>query len=1193
MTASVQLDKYLHSFGKRLKQVCLARGSAVLAIVFLIVCVAFAWFAINTGFTGSVVNAGRLVLVASIAAIAYLLIARPLKRLDKTAALDIERRTPAFAGRVITYREMQDRGNPFRELLAEDALRISNDYPVDNQVHNREFTLPGVIAGACAALLLALLIAGPGLMNYSLRNLLAGWALPGLLPPQTIAVSPGNELVRRGGNVRISAVMSGFNPDTAQVHVRIGDQDWQTVEMVRRNNNFEFTFFSVRDPMQYYVATTGIRSPAFDIKVVDLPDVRDLKLTYHYPDWTKRDPETIDHGGDIRTVQGTNVDLEVITDNPLPAGLLVLNGDNKALAVKGESASTSFQVTKDGQYFIAAKLGDEQVRLTDDYFIKVVEDGKPEVRLLRPGRDWNASNIEEVSAQVEAKDDYGLESLQLHYSINGGDWQTVPLQAKGRNASQDYVFFLENMRSGNKETGEKPLVPGDLIAYYAEAADRKNTSQTDMFFIQVQSFERRFSQSQQMGGGGGGGQNPQQEISQRQKEIIVSTWNLIRKQSGKQGVDNNGPNVKDNASLLSELQETLAKQAKTLADRTRARELTSADERIKTFVENMEQASESMHPAAEKLAATDLQAAIQPEQEALQHLLRAEATFNDIQVSFQRGRGGSGGLSAGRDLAEMFELEMDLEKNQYETGNNASRESNSQQADDAMQKLQELARRQQQLANDFRRQRQLSDAQRWQQEMLRREAEKLQRQLQNMQGQQGGGGQAGSQQAGNSGQSSQGGSGNNELNRRLNSAIRAMNEASEAMRSNQNSEQLQRAVQEAQRQLQQAREQVANNQQQSMQQAFQDMASRAASLSRQQDRIDNTLQQAVREALAARKDENDTLTSPLTFNEEIDLADRKRVISEDLQTLRQKMQASAKKFRDMSPAAVRELDRANADLSNTEIDSRLNIAASYIEQGGALWVASSESVVTNTLKNLKNRLEHAQSLAMNSDRPGNSALDRALAQTRQLRRELQQLANGRGNAQRGARANAGNSQQQGQANGNSQQPGQANGNSQQQGQANNANGGQASGGNIAGGRIGNNNGLGSWDGWRRPYGGIPPEYRAQINRDINTAANNINPIVPELRDQGLTDEQIDEVYRLLRELTNAPMNDQRNDAILQQELSKRLALLEQLEMRLDQAANKEQPGNLRSTVSEPVPAEYKEAVAEYYRRLSKDESVSQ
>ena len=34
---------------------------------------------------------------------------------------------------------------------------------------------------------------------------------------------------------------------------------------------------------------------------------------------------------------------------------------------------------------------------------------------------------------------------------------------------------------------------------------RATTSQTDMFFIEAQPFEREYSQSQQAGGGGGGG----------------------------------------------------------------------------------------------------------------------------------------------------------------------------------------------------------------------------------------------------------------------------------------------------------------------------------------------------------------------------------------------------------------------------------------------------------------------------------------------------------------------------------------------------------------------------------------------------------------------------------------------------------------------------------------------------------------
>ena len=106
-----------------------------------------------------------------------------------------------------------------------------------------------------------------------------------------------------------------------------------------------------------------------------------------------------------------------------------------------------------------------------------------------------------------------------------------------------------------------------------------------------------------------------------------------------------------------------------------------------------------MGPAADRLGELDLEQAILPEQEALQHLLAAEAVFNDINVSMQANRGGGGG-QAGRDLSEMFELEMDLEKNQYETGDNASPNPPEQEMQEAADELAELARRQEQLARN-------------------------------------------------------------------------------------------------------------------------------------------------------------------------------------------------------------------------------------------------------------------------------------------------------------------------------------------------------------------------------------------------------------------------------------------------------------------------------------------------------------
>ena len=64
-----------------------------------------------------------------------------------------------------------------------------------------------------------------------------------------------------------------------------------------------------------------------------------------------------------------------------------------------------------------------------------------------------------------------------------------------------------------------------------------------------------------------------------------------------------------------------------------------------------------------------------PEQKALQGALRAEATFRDIQVAFGTQGGGGGAGGAGRDLENLADLELDREKNQYETGQQSASDS--------------------------------------------------------------------------------------------------------------------------------------------------------------------------------------------------------------------------------------------------------------------------------------------------------------------------------------------------------------------------------------------------------------------------------------------------------------------------------------------------------------------------------------
>ena len=1130
MSEVTQLDGYLRAFHLRLARLLIARGAAAVAAAALGVTLAGAYLSIRTGYASEVVISARIVLLLLIGVGVVWLIILPTRRIERTMAKSIEARTPAFAGRVETYLGAGQPPNPLAELLAEDTLEVARHFPVDRQIRARQIAIPGILGATCIALLVWLAIAGLGLMNFGVRHLWAGWAFAGLLPPQNILVTPGDEVVRRGGNLTIRADPEGFDPAQVSLHVRIGDSDWQEVDMAREAAIFEFTLFSIREPLDYFVSAAGVRTPAFDVKVVDLPNVENFRLTYRYPEWTRRPPETMDPGGDIRTIADTQIELEVITDKPLAAVELVLNDENMPLATEGRNARRQFTISEDGQYFIAARVGGEQVRLTDDYFITLLEDQKPEIQLIRPGRDWRANRIEEVTVQVDATDDFGLKSLELRYALNGGEWQSVPLSIEDREFRVDHVFMLEAMGPGNDAAAQDEsgaMVPGDLIAYYALATDREQTARSDMFFIEVQPFDRRYSQSQQMGGAGGGQGQSQQEISQRQKQILVSTWNLIREQSEASEVD--GISIEDNATLLSELQTTLGDQAQSLARRTRARQLIDSEERIAQFVKNMEQATEAMRPAAERLAAIDLEQAIQPEQQALQHLLRAEAVFTDIRIAFQRGAMNDG-FQAGRDLADMFDLEMDLEKNQYETGNFASPDSPSREFTDTMRQLEEMARRQEQLTNNLGHQRNPTPAHRWQQEMLRREAEELRQRLADLQRRHftnsQSGGQASSQAGGDPGQS--------EIDRRLASAIRAMTEAANSTgNSDPENQGTRQASREAHRQLEGVLDEVAREQRRAMQNWFADAARQAAHLYEEQARIDQELQHAVRQALTERKNTGRP-DSGLTPERQAELAGRKRLMLEELQRLERDMQDAARRYRNSAPEATRELDAAADAMRNAAIETRLAIAVQYLEDGAAGYVTSSESGVTRALREFRDNLARAQALAAGSTPPSNSDLNRVLARTRALRGELQQLTN-----------------------------------SQVQG-------------------FGDSWTTGAMN--ERELLADPPspnpETQYRIGRDIEETAGAVRRLIPELRNLGFDPREIDAVRELTRQLDLARFTG--NTDLLKREADSALHLLEQLELRLSDAVEADGDAAVRTAVAERVPTEYKGAVAEYYRRLSRE-----
>src|SRR5262249_14285382 len=150
------------------------------------------------------------------------------------------------------------------------------------------------------------------------------------------------------------------------------------------------------------------------------------------------------------------------------------------------------------------------------------------VHFSKPGRDTQASPVEELFLEARADDDYGVKQLQLFYSANGAPPKMVPLFSGPKpltEVSAGHTIYLE----------ELGLKAGDFVSYYARQPDPDGgrgpkTATSDIYFVQIRPFKKDYkpAQSQAMGGGGGGGGQQVGELSRQQREIVAATFNVVR-----------------------------------------------------------------------------------------------------------------------------------------------------------------------------------------------------------------------------------------------------------------------------------------------------------------------------------------------------------------------------------------------------------------------------------------------------------------------------------------------------------------------------------------------------------------------------------------------------------------------------------------------------------------------------------------
>ena len=606
---------------------------------------------------------------------------------DEQIALYVEEKIPGLEDRLNSAVEAggsEDKNVLLRSLLQDAARQIGSILPESVVDRLRE----RLLSGAAALCVLAFVIFGFTSLD-KIRFMPAGLSITGAQSFMTIA--PGNVEIERGDTQHIVATLAEEVGEEVVIVYREGDGDWSRSVMRRGLDAGSHLqeFFDIQQPIDYFVEVGKTRSDPYRIAIYAFPAVDQIDITYHYPEYTGLPARTEENAGDIRGLVGSVVEIRVQTIGTVQEAVMDhSNGSALVLKAMGNGAFRgSLKLADEDLYTV--RLTDAQSRqnkFPDQHRIVPIPDEKPRITLTNPGRDTRANAVEEVLVAADAEDDFGVVALQLVYSVNGDDEQSVDLMQGGgdRSVSGEHLFFLEDYM----------LEPGDVLTYYVEARDGLHASAeaTDMYFIEIIPFDQHYTQINNAGAS----QSAQRQsgLVLSQQDIIVATWKLLRERE-----DMDAAEFEESVIDLSQAQANLKATIEERINATAFSLELRGDSQQQQVVEHLRKATEAMAEAVHDLNDGALKQALTPERRALNHLLRADALNKENQVARQQaGRGG--GMSATEErMTELMDLELDISKDKYEVQQERDQDARGEALNETLQKVKELAQRQQSLAD--------------------------------------------------------------------------------------------------------------------------------------------------------------------------------------------------------------------------------------------------------------------------------------------------------------------------------------------------------------------------------------------------------------------------------------------------------------------------------------------------------------
>ena len=527
-----------------------------------------------------------------------------------------------------------------------------------------------------------------------------------LLEGLEFEVIPGDIEIEKESSLLITARFTKQVPDNVTLTISDREGNQRQLPMTRSLDDpvFGVHLSRITEPLDYHLEIGETLSKDYHVEVFEFPELRQANATMEFPSYTGMQSRTVEDTRRVTAVEGTSLTWSCQLNKPVSKAWLETEAG--AIFPLETSDPTGMVYTVKSTLVASSRyrlhLLDEQDRRNQDppeLVVNALKNNPPTLKLTSAG-DRRVSALEEMDIGANAADDFGLEEFGISYSIGGEKPVEVKLGRSIAGNIEQAIDYLIDFESLEAEPDQLLSFHFWVVDFAPDGSLRRTFS--DMMFAEVRPFEEIFRQGQQPPGGEqqqqqqGESQNEQQagELAVQQKQIIIATWNIIRRETRVEVSEN----FADDLRLLMVSQKQVIDQVEELKQALQ-------DERSRTHADSatgkMEIVLQQLSRAIAGPSVEPLQEALSQEQAAYQDLLKLRA--REYEVTQQQSQQSSSSQQSSQSSQQqalqqqLNELELEEDENRYETARTEELPGETpeqQEQREVLNRLKELAERQ-------------------------------------------------------------------------------------------------------------------------------------------------------------------------------------------------------------------------------------------------------------------------------------------------------------------------------------------------------------------------------------------------------------------------------------------------------------------------------------------------------------------